>query len=602
MKLQKGHMVAERYIIEEQIGSGGMSVVYRARDTKLDRDVTFKILKEEYLQDENFLERFPKEARAAAGLNHQNIVSVFDHGRDGDIMYIVLEYVDGASLKELITKKAPFDNETNLGVSIQVAEGISEAHRNEIIHLDIKPQNILIALNSIVKVTDFGIARVARNATINAASGSMGSVHYFSPEQARGGFIDEKSDIYSLGIVMFEMATGKLPFEADNELTVAYKHINNPLPEILELNPNVSDSIVKIIQKATEKSASKRYQNMDDMIDDLKRALTDESGAFVELEEDVYGLPTRVISRENQEAVRRQKMRAAFLDGEEIPEDEEENNFKEDEYDDYSRFANAPKPEPTQREKDSDRIAVYGGIIFGLIFALIIGIVTYHINKNVLSPTAGMVETPDIIGLSWFEAEEKIRDAGLEPFREDDMFCDGEDCELDDCEGLVFIQRAVGRLLSPGDLVRYVVSAGKSSEGANMPVLINESLDNAREILQNLNLDLIIVENFFENEDLPENILLETEPPAYEIIKRGDTITLTITSAPEKPGMIRVPFLVGLTQEAATALLLENSLVLGEISRIEHDYIIEGQIVRHDPLPGTTAEENSVVALVISSG
>jgi serine/threonine-protein kinase len=599
-------MVAERYIIDETLGSGGMSVVYRARDTKLDRDVTFKILKEEYLQDESFIERFPKEAKAAAGLNHQNIVSVFDHGRDGDILYIVLEYVDGASLKELITKKAPFNNETNLGVSIQVAEGISEAHRNGIIHLDIKPQNILIALNSVVKVTDFGIARVARTATLNAASGSMGSVHYFSPEQARGGFIDHKSDIYSLGIVMFEMATGQLPFEAENEVSVAYQHINEAMPDILELNPNVSDSIVKIIQKATEKSPSKRYQEMDDMIDDLKLALTDESGEFVELEGDSYDSPTRVISRENQEAVRRQKMRAAFLDGEEAPDDHDDdisNNFKEDEYEDYVRYTNNHhKPEPTQREKNSDRIAVYGGIIFGLIFALIIGIGARHLFVNVLSNTAGKVETPDVVGLFWEEAESRIRDVGLEPQREDDIFCDDEDCDID-CEGIVLLQRTdPKRLLSPNDPLRFVVSAGKSSNGANLPVLVNRQLEDAHEILSALELGFIIIENFIENEDLPENIILETEPLAGAIVKRGDVIILTVVAAAEKSEPIRVPILIGLSEEEAIALLEEHSLVAGEITRMEHEIFPEGQIIRHDPLPDTPVEENSSVGLVISSG
>ncbi|MCL1861967.1 MAG: protein kinase, partial [Defluviitaleaceae bacterium] len=323
MKLKAGHMVAERYEIDDTIGSGGMSVVYRAHDTRLDRYVTLKVLKEEYLTDESLMERFPKEARAAAALNHQNISSIFDHGRDGDILYIVLEYVDGKSLKELITKKAPFDDETTLGVTIQVAEGLAEAHSNGIIHLDIKPQNILISNASIVKVTDFGIARAAKNVTLNAGAGSMGSVHYFSPEQARGGYIDHKSDIYSLGIVMYEMATGTLPFEGESEVSIALQHINAPLPDILSINPKLSESMVKIIQKATEKSPSKRYQEIDDMTEDLKRALTDASGTFVSEEEDGSDAETRRISEKNREAIRRKKMRQAFLDGEDMLEEDE---------------------------------------------------------------------------------------------------------------------------------------------------------------------------------------------------------------------------------------------------------------------------------------
>jgi len=580
-------MVAERYEIDDIIGSGGMSVVYRAHDIKLDRYVTLKILKEEYLTDENLIERFPKEARAAAALNHQNIVSIFDHGRDGDILYIVLEYVDGASLKELINRKAPFDDETNLGVAIQIAEGLSEAHLNNIIHLDVKPQNILVTTSSIVKVADFGIARAPKSATMNAGSGSMGSVHYFSPEQARGGYIDHKSDIYSLGIVMFEMATGQLPYEGDTEVAIALQHINNPLPDILEINPNVSDSVVRIILKATEKSASKRYQTVDDMMNDLKRALTDTSGAFVDLEKSDES-PTRSISEENREAVRRHKMRQAFLDGVDMPEEDEpvedggfelvssrstnfsgesreyssvENYLEGQEYgqsyeftDEYYEEFNEPPP-PTQRDKKADKVATYGGIIFGIILAVGIGILAWYVSSNVLSSTANMVEVPDVLGHSWRQAEIEIRALRLVPIREEDycgneFSCDNEECE-GECEGQIIAQRVDPEILrSPGDTVRLIVSLGA----------------------------------FAEEEETPdEDDEIDDETPEPD------------------DGFTGVPSLIGLKESDAHDLLREN-LLLWNSTRQENDFFPAGEIISHEPGPGERVEIDTVVKLVISTG
>lgn len=648
MKLKAGHVVAERYVIDDIIGSGGMSVVYRAHDLRLDRYITLKILKEDYLTDENLIERFPKEARAAAALNHQNIVSIFDHGRDGDILYIVLEYVDGASLKELINKKAPFDDETNLGVTIQVTEGLSEAHRNNIIHLDIKPQNILITTTSVVKVADFGIARAAKSVTLNAAAGSMGSVHYFSPEQARGGYIDHKSDIYSLGIVMFEMATGRLPFDGENEVSVALQHINDPLPDILELNPDVSPSVVKIIQKATEKSASKRYQTIDDMTEDLKRALTDASGAFVEVEEEDDKSPTRTISEENREAIRREKMRAAFLDGEETPDEPEEKpidgfvlhgekNYPQENYpeeyvepheyqegqeygdydDDYPEYTNYTEefnyedyvePPPPPRDKKADRVAVYSGIIMGLVLGAIIIFVGWHLWRNVFSSAAGMVETPDVIGMTWDDALFHTRLVDLVPSREEpDQFCGymdnafcAEFCRIESvCDGLVIFQRTdPGRLLSPNDLLHIVVSGGAPGE---MPRLIHRTYDDARAELDALDLDLQIERSYFDSVDYPRNTVLDQFPPPHEHLERGATVTLYVATGPDT-GMVTVPSLIGLSEAEAEELLERYSLAPGFPSLQASDGFAAGFIIGQDPAAGEIVERNSFVSYIISSG
>lgn len=624
-------MVAERYEIDDTIGSGGMSVVYRAHDTRLDRYVTLKVLKEEYLTDESLMERFPKEARAAAALNHQNISSIFDHGRDGDILYIVLEYVDGKSLKELITKKAPFDDETTLGVTIQVAEGLAEAHSNGIIHLDIKPQNILISNASIVKVTDFGIARAAKNVTLNAGAGSMGSVHYFSPEQARGGYIDHKSDIYSLGIVMYEMATGTLPFEGESEVSIALQHINAPLPDILSINPKLSESMVKIIQKATEKSPSKRYQEIDDMTEDLKRALTDASGTFVSEEEDGSDAETRRISEKNREAIRRKKMRQAFLDGEDMLEEDEpvedggfllrnsaavpvqptpKKTYEEgqeygeiEEYQDYTFYAeDYDNPPPQPRDKKADRIAVYGGIILGLILAILIGLLASYLYNNIFSPTAGMVETPEVVGLPWAQAEIEAFMLGLQPHREDGYcndFC--FDCD-GDCEGNVIYQRtSPGRLLSPGDVLHMVVSIGRAGERTIAPRVTNLTLDDALDILEALDLDLLILTTDYDDETIPRNLVVDQNPAANDMLTRGSTVVLTVSTGPED-GYVAMPNLVGSTEAQALVMLQEASLLPGASTRAYSDTFAVGQIIRQEPLPGESIERNSIVTYVISLG
>ncbi|MGN1231042.1 MAG: protein kinase, partial [Anaerotignum sp.] len=279
MLLNPGTVLSGRYEILEKIGSGGMAVVYRGRDRKLDRYVTVKVLREEFIGDEEFIERFRSEACSAARLSHPNIVRAYDVGEDGDINYIVNEYIHGDTLKKAIKEKAPFDSRSTINVAIQIASALSQAHKAHIVHRDIKPQNILVGTDGVVKVTDFGIARAATASTMTTTANAAGSVHYFSPEQARGGYVDEKSDIYSLGITMFEMITGVLPFQGNNSVTIALKHINDELPDIRQYNPNCTPSLEGIIKKATMKKADERYASIDLLLADLIRARAEITGA-----------------------------------------------------------------------------------------------------------------------------------------------------------------------------------------------------------------------------------------------------------------------------------------------------------------------------------
>ena len=263
-------LLAGRYELIEKIGEGGMAVVYKGKDRLLNRYVAIKILRPEYTKDEQFIENFRRESQAAAGLSHPNIVGVYDVGREGNIHYIIMELIDGKVLSDVIKEKGRLDYKEAISIIRQVASALSLAHKNQIIHRDIKPHNILITSTGVAKLADFGIAKAVSASTIVGGNNKiMGSVHYFSPEQARGAYVDERSDIYSLGIVLYEMLTGKVPFDGDNPVSIALMHINDPMPSLTREVPGIPPQLEKIVNKATEKYQSNRYKSVDDMIRDL---------------------------------------------------------------------------------------------------------------------------------------------------------------------------------------------------------------------------------------------------------------------------------------------------------------------------------------------
>ena len=295
MMLRPGMYLQNRYEILDQIGSGGMSEVYRAKCHKLNRLVAIKVLKEEFSSDAGFVKKFKMEAQAAAGLSHPNIVSVYDVVDEGSIHYIVMELIEGITLKSYITKKGRLGSKEAIGIALQVAQGIAAAHDQHIVHRDIKPQNMIISRDGKVKVADFGIARAVTTQTIGATA--VGSVHYISPEQARGGFSDSRTDIYSLGITMYEMVTGTVPFDGDNTVSIALAHLEQPITPPSRLNPEVPVSLERIIMKCTQKKPEKRYADVYELISDLRHALVDPDDDFVAQEPEVdTSSPTMVIS------------------------------------------------------------------------------------------------------------------------------------------------------------------------------------------------------------------------------------------------------------------------------------------------------------------
>jgi len=662
LRLTAGQKVAERYIIDQTIGVGGMSVVYRAHDEKLDRYVTLKVLKDEYLQDDDFILKIPEEAKAAASLNHQNIVSIFDHGHDGDIHFIVLEYVEGASLKDFIKRKAPFDNDTILAVTVQIAEGIAEAHRSQIVHRDIKPQNILVTPQNVIKVADFGIARKAKSDTLNAGAGTMGSVHYFSPEQARGGYVDHKTDIYSLGVCMYEMATGRLPFDGEKEITVALQHINDPFPDILDFNPDVSENVMRIIEKATAKSTSARYQSADDMINDLRLALSSTATDFAAQMDDP--IPTKVVKVLTEEDARRQRERAAFLDGKELeeppkfellgekkydppqppiheepddyeepyeppyeekyddepfdelyeepyedeepyeesyeeppyeePQDEYEEKYEEkpSEYDKFVEYEDFDEEKPIHIRKKPDKVAVYGGIMLGVLFVVLITVGIWFVRDRFFA--RDWVTIPNLIGLSLDEARDVAAENDLDVYVISLQY--SEYVEY----GLVIdqLQTPEATGFTAGDVVQVIMSNGPEV----MEILPNVTrfiISDARDALEARGLEIEIINVY--DDDIPRNTVISQEPAAQTPIAAGALVVLTVSQGPEH-GPIEMPNLLGLTEAAALDALRDVRLIAGEITREPSNTFPVGQVMRQDLPPLRDVERNSVVNIVISSG
>ena len=331
--LKTGMIIAERYEIVGKIGTGGMADVYKAMDHKLNRFVAVKVLKPEFREDTTFIKKFRSEAQAAAGLTHPNIVNVFDVGDDGGVYYIVMELIEGITLKEYISKKGKLSIKEATSIAIQVSMGLEAAHSHGIVHRDVKPQNIIISTDGKVKVTDFGIARAASSNTIS--SNVMGSVHYSSPEQVRGGYSDEKSDIYSLGITLYEMVTGRVPFDGDTTVAIAIKHLQEEMVPPSVYTPDLPYSLEQIILKCTQKSVDRRYTRMEDVIADLKHSLIDPQGDFVKLTTVDTDAKTVVISEEELGEIKHTPKQITKAETAALEKEEYDDNDYDDAEDDY---------------------------------------------------------------------------------------------------------------------------------------------------------------------------------------------------------------------------------------------------------------------------
>ena len=556
MRLNTGEVISDRYEVQELLGSGGMAVVYRALDLKLDRSVTLKVMRDELEAD--YIDRFYKEAQSVASLSHPNIVRVFDYGEDDGIHYIVMEYIDGSTLKELIQNKAPFDEETTLGVAMQIADGLLYAHNNDIVHRDIKSQNILVTHDGEVKIADFGIARVAKVSTLTSDASSMGSVHYFSPEQARGGFVDNKSDIYSLGITMYEMATGELPYDGETAVTVALKHINNPFPNPQDSFPETSDKLRYIILKAVEKSAVKRYQSAEDMLYDMKRALDDEEFSKPIQLAAVEESPTVEMSQDEQDAIRQQRR---------IP----------------------PGTIRLDDERSNRRLFVAAGVVaLTLIIIITAGFMILFDNLR-----QEAIAAPVVTGMYFESAEAITEPLGLE------IYMLGYDFSDDYSYGMIMHQSPAPDVpMAAGEGVFVTISRGP--EFVPMPDVIHSLAEVAYERLSDLNLIVEMMD--YDDVNSPAGIVVRTSPRVGELVSRdGGSVMLYISLGPDN-SLFPMPFLIGLTEYEAIELLQEMGLPVGNVDHVPGGFFPEGTITNQQPESGELVQAGQVVSFTLASG
>ena len=387
-----GMLVGGRYEILEKIGTGGMSDVYKAKDHKLNRFVAVKVLKQEFSENTNFVSKFRIEAQAAAGLMHSNIVNVYDVGEENGIYYIVMELVEGITLKKYIEKKARLSVKEAISIAIQVSMGIEAAHNNHIIHRDIKQQNIIISKDGKVKVTDFGIAKAATSNTIT--SNVMGSVHYTSPEQARGGYSDEKSDIYSLGVTLFEMLTGRVPFNGETTVAIAIKHIQEPMPSPREYVPEIPVSAEQIVLKCTQKSPDRRYQKVADVIEDLKHSLISPDEDFVVIDDGEVSGQTRVVTDGEETRPKKKQQKR---------ENEEEHLRLNEASRQRQKKKSSSRPRKGQREQEEEEEDNYDPkmeritTVLAVIAAVLIGCIILFIAGKTLGIVIWTISNPDSV-------------------------------------------------------------------------------------------------------------------------------------------------------------------------------------------------------------
>ena len=621
MILYPGTMLQDRYEILEKIGSGGMSDVYKAKCHKLNRLVAIKVLKSEFTSDATFVSKFKMEAQAAAGLSHPNIVNIYDVVDEGDIHFIVMELVEGITLKSYITKKGHLEVKEAIGIAIQVASGIEAAHEQHIIHRDIKPQNMLISMDGKVKVADFGIARAVSSQTMNAAT-VVGSVHYISPEQARGGYSDERSDLYSLGITMFEMVTGHVPFAGDNTVTVALAHLEDPMPDPRTLNPEVSPSLARIILKCTEKRPERRYPSAAAVISDLRRALLNDDDPNVGvIEEEDHSSDTIVISPNELNMI---KTRSGERIRESKPVKEirerRERRDLEKRYDQPENAKKEPKKnkvddEATGLEKILTGLGVAAAIVIVavvIVFVLKLGglfrsstpedptkavseeAMTEEVKTTAASETVisqKEVYMPKLVGHSEEEAEKILQ--GL------DLTMQVEQKNSDEVEkGIVISQKEEPDTVIPRfSKVTVVISAGSDKVDLSELGLSGMTLETAVRLLEGKNLKADVREE--ASEEVASGTIIRYEPE--EKVALGSTVTLYVSTGPEEE-FVPVPNLYGKTDAEAAALLSAAGLVTGEVSKEYDSTISAGHVISQGVEAGTQVAPGDTVDYTLSLG
>ncbi|MEJ8735257.1 MULTISPECIES: Stk1 family PASTA domain-containing Ser/Thr kinase [Mediterraneibacter] len=587
--IKEGVFLGKRYEILGRIGSGGMADVYKGKDHKLNRYVAIKVLKSDFRTDEVFIQKFLSEAQAAAGLMHPNVVNVYDVGQDRGLYYMVMELVEGITLKEYIEKKGKLSAKEAISISIQMVTGIQAAHNQHIVHRDIKPQNIIISKDGKVKVTDFGIAR-ATTSTNTISASVMGSVHYTSPEQARGGIVDEKSDIYSAGITMYEMVTGHVPFDGDSTVSVAIKHLQEEVPSPAEEVPDLPYSLECIILKCTQKNPSARYLSCEDLILDLKRSLVDPEGDFVV--SGVYGnTGDRTVVMSTEELDRLQKERYD-------EEDDYDGEYDEDEEDDYeddrytkNRKKNAVDPN-TKKIMKILMIVAAAVIALAVIFMVANAAGLFKGGAGTTQTASSKVTVPNVTGMTEEEAQEALNKKKLgmvvSERKESDKYDKGE---------IISQDPGKGKKVAKNTEIKVVVSTGKKAETVAVPDVAGQDEDKAQKALENAN--LVVTSEGQYDDSIEEGKVISTDPTAGTEVKEGSTVKMYVSLGAE-PAV--VPNIVGMWSEDAANALYNVGLNPGNVTEEYSDKYEAGIVISQKTKADKKVDKGSSVDYVISKG
>ena len=556
--IKTGTILGDRYEILEKIGTGGMAEVFKGKDHKLNRYVAVKVLKEEVRDNDGFVKKFKEEAQAAAGLAHPNIVNVYDVGDENGIYYIVMELVEGITLKNYIERKGRLTIKEATSIAIQVSAGLEVAHNNHIVHRDIKPQNIIISREGKVKVTDFGIAKATTSQT--TTSSAMGSVHYASPEQARGGYVDHRSDSYSLGIVMYEMVTGRVPFDGETAVTVAVKHLQEQMVPSSKYCPEIPYSLEQIIKKCTEKSPDRRYQDIGDLMADLKQSLVDPDGDFVQMVDLDEQAKTVIMTKGTTSKVKESRRVNLSKDEDEDEDDEEDDEDSEDDEDD-------DELSPTV-----ERAMTIAGVVLAVIIVIIM-----------------LLLFSKVLGIG------KKSNTDTSDSQQTEQSADEEDDS----------------------------SSASQGNTVNMPSLLGKTYAEARTVLEELGLKIERGESEKSNQYSAGQIIAQSEESGNSV-KVGTTVTVTLAAAGSTASSdgtsstanntsstttttttnskVTVPSVVGKDENAAKSAITAAGLTVGTVSEASSDTVESGLVISQSPSTNSETESNGKVNIVLSSG
>ena len=561
----EGKILGNRYEIIEKIGNGGMATVYKGKDKVLNRYVAVKILRDEFTTDEEFIKRFRIEAQSAASLTHPNIVSIYDVGNEGNLYYIVMELIKGKTLKEIINEEnGPLPWKWSLNIVIQIASALETAHKNNIVHRDIKPHNIIITEDGVAKVTDFGIAKAVSNSTITAFGTTIGSVHYFSPEHARGGYTDAKSDLYSLGVVMYEMLTGKVPFDADTPVSVALKHMQEePVPP-KELNDKIPQVVNDIILKAMQKDVNLRYQSATEMLKDLNAALKNPDENNIHIGNNVDAATQRISTEEIAEAERKAN--------------ENKNN--------NSGKGKGKKPNKFIEfiKKHKALSAIIGAILlFFIAFGSTMGIVELVNPKD--------VQLPDLVNKTQEEAEQTVKDLKLKLTVKSEEYSDNVE------KGKIISQDPAYQpnyTVKEHTEISVVISKGK--EIVEVPKVVGKTREEAEQLIQDAGLVAAVTEQ--NDEKVEAGIVISQDPEDREQVDAGSTVNIVVSKG---SGIVNVemPSVIGQTQEQATNTLTAAGLKVNVVND-EDESKNDGVVLKQNKEPGEQVQQGTTITITVN--